>query len=436
MPLVQAAIQIATQVTWLAVGMGHLPFELLQMIFGFCLGDFWSNIDRKLYAIRRRALTQVCGTWRAVMSQSPRLWNSFDSNLNSNCDLIASELACCWNVPLFIRISLGRKGLLSVPELLGAFRQAMPRAQRLTFVVDTPYNNTLTRTIRNIPLPETLELSIRDVCGAFVSPNPVVLSRTLSKNKLEILRVQRTWILWNTLPPCASLRILVISNVNDYFPDWEDWQALSSSSPNIERMALLEIGCTNVPAIERDEALHFPSLIDLRLHFGLDGDTLSDLVNTFKTPRLRKVSIEAHNIERLRRLRSGGISGAVHLRLSIKEMFLSFSHDLFSFLPALSSLYIQRIEGFVLDALSPKRGEAILCSKLTLVYIERVAPIVVRGFLSSRASAGAKIATIACSPGFTTDWGHPDLEWIRTQVKLRERLIYREPDWLDGMGRV
>ena len=312
-----------------------LPVELQDEIFFFCTLPF------PRFSIKEApiVLARVCRRWRSMVLSTPRLWSSFqvevegsgasgllhDARLMRRMKLWLERSGGC---PLSVRLVYNPVGNVSDNRSMQLLVALIPQARRWRSV--------------HFTLPSESILKLQDL-----PPNsfPILQSLTLQVTAVRsspsepLLNILTMKIPWRQLTD-LNLQFELIS-----LPTLDEAFDILSKTVNLKR-GTLQLECTWKRRGTRREILSLPALDTLQLTFQTaraaadqSGDCLVQFLNLLSIPKLRTLSL-------------GWLAGAIQTWSLVHTDFLAFLQASANTLRELTMTYFPISENQLLECFS------------------------------------------------------------------------------------
>ncbi|KAJ7016599.1 hypothetical protein C8F04DRAFT_1280986 [Mycena alexandri] len=418
---------------------GSLAFDILSAIFKLTVGSLWLRDSCCPFVAGPLQLAHVNQHWRHVAMDSALLWNSIDITKMSNLDMVAYALARSRNAPLHLDIDFYKLGIHRIRDIMALLSVHLPRAETLAIRVGSSSNaDVLAPMFRRACLGALRSLTL--ACGPRqMSPYDAALFEvTCGMASMESLRIDRVSFSLELACLFRRLRVLVIRNVvPSCAPTVSDWEEIERSAPNLERVALQNVGCRGVVGDAR-RPLTFPALTHLELVFAGGSVGLFSLVSSLDAPSLRYLSITASSTNVLECILNQSRTGTSlrHMVLDFEEIERIHLHAIFSRTPHLTSLDIRAWDSDILDLLnrveSAQPGALPHCTALAVLFVTDGDPDDVREFMESRSTLLPDFAFehVLFRNKMVSGEFDEDLDWIHERTSVGVGIGHDEMGWL------
>ncbi|KAJ7658673.1 hypothetical protein DFH06DRAFT_1130963 [Mycena polygramma] len=392
-----------------------LPVELLSLVLEDTVKDLSRIATRGHYFRTLLRLCRVCHRWRSVARSTALFWSHLDIGSHDNPDFVSYLLDISGSSPLRLRITLTSTPKWPSQAVIQAVLPHIPRARWLSIICAT-------RASRH-----EVYLALRDVALQVTSlhldvvPHDamLVIHPAGSMHQLRALRLRQVGVPWGLL---SRLHTIVLRDIDiDSAPKWHEWEALSESSPAIERVCLRNIGCSDVPLNPRP--LTFAQVTHLDLFFGRDESTLTKLTAALHLPMLSSLKVVADSVNIVPAIISHGKTNVLlNLALRLGKAEVSDFHSLFVSAPLLQHLHASDSEDNLVSALCiPKypTSTSIVCPALRSLRVTNVRPVQLKTFVEHRHTASDMFHQLMFKNGMPKgSYYESTLTWLQSRVVM------------------
>ncbi|KAJ7028251.1 hypothetical protein C8F04DRAFT_1188792 [Mycena alexandri] len=422
----------------------EVPFDVWSAIFECVLQGIDPTLQVSTYSAQRKALRDVCVTWRFVARGSATFWTA----IYVHAGTCMSELWECirFSKVLQLRVVLHLHADAVVPadRLIGMVAPILHRCQVLWIHVTDCYSWDVLRG----PLQSVVYTGLQDFTlsvggnarseilksgtfhlGALQFDHP---NKVLSKLRLHSFSYD-----WRTRPSFWSLNALTIVDPATCL-SWLDFRYIATVLATLQRLCLRNVCCTGMPA-DPGEIIIFPSIVELDLYFGSAAPSVSLLIRRCTMPNLESLRFHADDFGHIMTMVFCETTLSTVRRLVISSTCgESFYWLLFTHLPLLRRLDILSHDRAILRGLMeadmrlylqlPSQGPA--CPMLEEISTRGATAYDVREFFMRRAALGTKLAKVVFTGGFIQRMmSEADLPLLKSCVLVEKGEPFCDPTW-------
>jgi len=420
-----------------------LPPEILCVIFSLILWRDWrarrsdSDSFYRAFLNARKSLMHVSSRWRAVVEGTPSFWSDIRVEPCLHPALLEDWVRNCDSVPVTATINLpdsSRDHLLSVFETIS---RVLSRFTWMEIHADfTQTAERLLAMLHTTPLSQLEIIIFKNSASSPMIPAPGhQIQCSSAPPLLRYIRLSR--VVFN-LPQhinLHNLRVLSIHNCSlESSPTWDDYRAVCSYAPLLERLSIRLVSCRGLPSVKTDT--FFPPLLwlqDLVVAFP-DDNSFASVLSHMQLPSLKSFVLSLASNYHLRELAGCGraLSTVVHLHYTGLPVSSGDLSDFLAVMPSIQDMVVTLSHRAMLEALNLPGGSHVQCPALRSLAVP-CSPKTFRSFFEQRMVHNKYLERVYFARR-SRDWKQyrEDLDWLHSQGRLEVSIVsgFILPSWI------